>query len=208
MDQNPIKLVKLSYRYKLLCNVVAQENMPIEALLKTHNIRDSILFLKSAWDELPQRVLQNAWKKIKYWDDNEFDADDNIPLSELFASDHSYNDQIQEVNTLLSKIGLSSNLTLEEIEEWNADSIEEEDEIEEVDTHNGESDIETVETTKMSYPEAIGSVNALIKWCAENNETHHMPNLVVLRTNIVKTHFTKNTKQTTLSSYFKPVEHR
>ncbi|XP_039969014.1 jerky protein homolog-like [Bactrocera tryoni] len=51
MDQNPIRLVKLEYRAKLLWNIVAQENIPVENILKGHSIRDTILLLKLAWDE-------------------------------------------------------------------------------------------------------------------------------------------------------------
>lgn len=61
MDQNPIRLVKLGYRNKLLCNIVAQENVPVENILKAHSIRDAILLLKSVWDELPQAVLIKAF---------------------------------------------------------------------------------------------------------------------------------------------------
>lgn len=64
MDQNPIKITKLKYRYMLLASVVSQEDESVHDALKNHSIKDAILYLKTAWDELPQTVLQKAWTKI------------------------------------------------------------------------------------------------------------------------------------------------
>lgn len=201
-----IKLVKLSYRAKLLYNIVAQDGIPVEDLLKAHNIRDAILMLKNAWDDLPSTVLQNAWKRIKNWDDGEYEAEDDIPLSELAASHEIYGVILDEVQSLLSKIGLNANLTLNEIEEWNDDSIEDEEELIEI-GDDVESDVELSEQAeKVQYTEAIQSVNTLIKWCESNNNTDEMSDLLNLRAKIVQNYFTKPKTQSSLTSYFKPVQ--
>lgn len=42
MDQKLIRLAKLGYRTKLLCNSFARENVPVEKVLKSHTIRNAI----------------------------------------------------------------------------------------------------------------------------------------------------------------------
>lgn len=206
MDQNPIKLVKLAYRTKLLCNIVAQDEIPVEDLLKAHNIRDAIMMLKNAWDELPQTVLQNAWKRIKNWDDGEYEAEDDLPLSELAASHEIYSSSINELQSLLLRIGLNTDLTSGEIEEWNEDLIENEEEFPGIEDED-ESDVEfVVENEKVQYTEAIQCVNTLIKWCENNNDTDEMSTLLNLRAKIVRNYLTKPKTQTNLNSYFKPME--
>lgn len=51
MDQNPIRLVKLAYRTKLLCGIVAQDNVSVEDLLKAHDIRKAISLLRTVWEK-------------------------------------------------------------------------------------------------------------------------------------------------------------
>lgn len=206
MDQNPIKLVKLAYRTKLLCNIVAQDEIPVDVLQKGVNIRDAIVMLKRAWDELPQTVLQNAWKRIQNWDDKEYEMEDDIPLAELAASHAIYGASIKEVHSLLLKIGSSADLTFNDIEEWNDDFIENDEEFPEIEDDD-ESDVEAVkETEKVQYTEAIQSVNTLIKWCENNNETGELANLLNFRAKIVQKHFSKPKTQASVTSYFKPME--
>ncbi|XP_018793737.1 PREDICTED: jerky protein homolog-like, partial [Bactrocera latifrons] len=127
MDQNTIRLVKLEYRAKLLWNIVAQENIPVENILKGHSIRDAILLLKLAWDELPRAVLIKAWKNIKQWDDDQYDSEDEIPLLTLIRSNSSHDVTLREVQSLLSKVG-GVDVSSEDIENWNDDQNTEDDE--------------------------------------------------------------------------------
>lgn len=199
MDQNPIRLVKLAYRTKLLCGIVAQDNVSVEDLLKAHDIRKAISLLRTVWDELSQSVLQNAWKKIKNWDESEYNSEDDTPLSKLNSSVDVYNAAAQEVQSLLAKLKLNTDLSLEEIGEWNADKMDEENALSGVE----ESDIEIAEQIPtVSYSEAIESVNKLIKWCDYHNDTNQMSYLFELRTKIVKTFLSKPKKQTSLTNYF------
>jgi DDE superfamily endonuclease/Tc5 transposase DNA-binding domain/CENP-B N-terminal DNA-binding domain len=204
MDQNPIRLVKLAYRTKLLCSIIAQENIPLEDALKAHSLRDAILLLKLVWDELPQSVLVKAWKKIKNWDDSEYDEEDNVPLSELIQT-NDLTSTLKDVQLLLSKVGLGTELSIDEIEKWNEDETTEEDEDGEID--DNESEEETVpETPKVTYTEAIESANTLIKWYEKNNNVSQVANLLEMRANIVKDYINKDKKQVNLTSYFKPID--
>lgn len=202
MDQNPIKITKLKYRNSLLANVVAQEEVSVHDALKNHSIRDAILLLKSAWDNVSPNVLEKAWSKILNWDDKDFDGEDDIPLSELIASKSVYDETIAETQMLLSKLGIDCSLTIEEIEDWNADMVEDESEC---DMESGdESDHAQPEETRIQYEEALNAVNTLIKWTGKDMEqsNKHLSNLLTLRTDIVKQHFSKPQKQTKLDQFF------
>lgn len=72
MDQSPIKVTKMKYRKLLLESVVAKENTPIEKSLKEHTIRDAIVMLKDAWEDIPNILLQRAWSKIQDYDKDDY----------------------------------------------------------------------------------------------------------------------------------------
>lgn len=206
MDQNPIKITKLKYRNKLLAGIVAQEGVSIHDMLKNHSIRDAILLLKLAWDELPQSVLQKSWSKLLNWDDEEYDGEDDVPLTELFSSTDIYSDTIQETQHLLARLAIDCEVSTDEIEEWNADEVDEnamdtdmEDEV------SAEDDVnEDIQNPAVRYTDALNAVNTLIKW----NEHHknltnkHMSNLLELRSDIVKNHLANEPKQTVLTNFF------
>ncbi|XP_029404952.2 jerky protein homolog-like [Bactrocera dorsalis] len=190
MDQNPIRLVKLGYRSKLLCNIMAQKHLTIALTLKQHSIRDAIMLLKSAWDELPQTVLINAWNKIRKWGDNEYDEEDNIPLAQLIET--SVNDEyaqlLQEVSLLLERVGNNTVIDSEDIENWNDDK-ETADEIEILsDTSDGE---EVSQEPKVTYAEAIQSVNNLIHWFKHENDANQVSDLLNCRTKMVRKYIAK-----------------
>lgn len=201
MDQNPIKVVKLIYRNMLLSNAVAQVGSSVDDTLKKHSIKDAILYLKVAWDQLPQTVLQKAWTKIVNWDEKEYEEEDNIPLSELIPSKSIYDELIIETQQLLSQLGVEV-LSVEEIEDWNVDVVDEEVDSEPSEEENPEE--ESDET--VPYGVAIEAVNDLLKWCAKDVQygQKHVANLIGLRSDIVKKHFSKPQKQTTLDNFFAP----
>lgn len=203
MDQNSIKITKLKYRNMLLAGIVAQEDVPVHDLLNALNVRDAILLLKSAWEDLPQSVLQKSWSKIFEWDDNESDAEDNVPLSELMQDNDVYNEVLQETTQLLSKIAVDVSLSTKEIEEWNDDELDEDD-TEDISDDEDENERGACSEPPVSYTDAINSVNALIKWSEYNREysNAHIANLIQLRTDIVKKEFAKPKTQTKLTSFF------
>lgn len=68
----------------------------IHDLLKQQSIRDAILLPELAWRELPQSVLKNAWSRILNWDDNQYDAEDEVPIAQLMAFDNEYQSLVDE----------------------------------------------------------------------------------------------------------------
>lgn len=207
MDQNPLRLVKLGYRSKLLCNIVAQETVPVEKILKAHTIRDAVLLLKLVWDELPQEVLTKAWNKIKKWDDDQYESEDEIPLAEMILSNSPYNDTLREVQLLISKVGDNVDIGINEIINWNNDEISENNDDSEVtDNENDVSIIEeNVQRSKVSFSKAVESINNVIKWFESNKDANQVADLVNMRTKMIKSYYTKEKKQTSLDCFFKPL---
>lgn len=204
MDQNPIRRTKLAYRKHLLSKLVANEDLAINDFLNGHNVREAILILKLVWDELPQSVLEKSWSKILNWDENEFDDEDDVPLSEI--RDSYYNNIIRETSNLLSTIAPNAGLNLEEIEEWNEDISQEDSsdvEPESEDSGCDEPKDDEIKNT-VSYSTAIASVNNLINWCTQDNvfSAKHLSNLMSIRTDIVNGHVKATQIQTKLTNFF------
>lgn len=208
MDQNPIKITKLKYRNMFLTKIVAEENVSIHDILQKHTIRDAVMLLKSAWDDLPRSVLQKSWSKILNWDENQFDEEDNIPLSDLIPSYDIYKGIVHETQQLLLNIATDSMCSLDDIEEWNDDIFEESDM--DVDVDNEEEvdpDGDSInESPPVAYSDALTAVNTLIKRSEHNKEysNKHIANLIELRTDIVRNQFVKPHKQTLLTNFFSP----
>lgn len=202
MDQSPIRSTKMEYRKLLLQSVVAKENVPVEQSLKEHTIRDAIVLLKDAWEKIPTGLLQRAWSKIQDWDKDDYTDEDLVPLSTLTTPSDHYEQVTGDVQSLLTQIANGNEVTVQEIEEWNVDSM---DSAELDDADGSDSEEEEVEVVKISHAEAIDNANKLIEWCTQNEKfgLKHTFNLMSLRSDIVAAHTTKDTKQTTLTKYFK-----
>lgn len=201
MDQNPIKVTKLSYRNQLLASIVAQEGLSIHELLQKHDLRHAILLLKLAWDECTQSVLQKAWHKLLNWDNHQYDDEDDIPLSVLFPPDPFYNRIFEETQQLLTRLAPDCTLSAEEINAWNADSLDEN----ETDTGTGQDEDNVSEAPEfVPYNDAICAVNTLIKWNEYNTNfsNKHISQLLELRSDIVKSHSERRLHQNKVTDYF------
>lgn len=207
MDQSPIKVTKMKYRKLLLHYVVTKENAPIEKTLKEHTIRDAIVMLKDAWEDIPDRLLQRAWSKIRDWDKDHYTEEDLEPLSTLQTQPDYYGQIASEVETLLNQMAPRNDaprndVTMQEIEEWNIDAM---GNAELEDVESSDSEEEATAEAKISHLEAIDNANNLIKWCSQNEECglKHTFNLMNIRSDIVTLHVNKDMKQKTITEYFK-----
>lgn len=185
----------------LVSKILANQDTEIHDLLKQHSIRDAILLLDLAWKELPQSVLKNAWSRILNWDDDQYDAEDDVPIAQLMASDNEYQSLADETHQLLLSIAPNSDLNRDDCDEWNDDQLVEGDI--ETESDDDESEIEP-EVESISYHDAITSVNTLIKWCEGNNQqgNKHMAGLLALRFDIVAKHFSQTKIQKHVTDYF------
>lgn len=205
MDQNPIRIVKLKYRNRLLSSIIGNEDKSIRDMLKQHSLSDAILLLDLAWKDLPESVLKNSWFRLMHWDDNEYDDADNLPLAELFQSNNTFEEVVNETQQLLLNIAPTCNLTSEEVNEWNEYVADETDCEMDSEDENEAMDDTVGQIISVPYDEAIKSVNQLMKWCQGHEQgAKHMSNLLNLRTDIVTKHLATPQIQKQVTDYFQP----
>lgn len=203
MDQNPINITQTKCKKLLLSKVVAQENEPIDVLLKKHSIKDAIINLNEAWNTLDDSVLIKAWRPLFEWRDDEFDEEDLLPLSKVRTE--IYMEQLKDLQVILNRIsGPGDNeMSIEEVKEWN-ENLSVENETSASDSSDDEMDYCEMDLQKVSHNEAIQHVNSLLKWCNDYGQSaSFISNLNGLRAQIVEVMLKKEKKQTTMNDYFK-----
>lgn len=205
MDQNPIKCTKLAYRSKLLTQLIG-DGGEVDKLLKNHSIRDAIILLKQAWDEVPETVLKKSWSKLLNWDSDQYESDDDLPLAQLIQSNQDCNDLLRINQDLLAEIMPNNSIiSIHEIENWNEDVFIDGSDAEESD--DGVSDGSHPDVTDLSpvisHSEALQSVNNVIRWCKNSDmfSSKHMSNLLRIRNDIVVSNLNKSKKQTNITDY-------
>lgn len=103
MDQNALRLTKLHYRNRLLKYVVASGENMAESL-KSLTMKDAIIYLNQAWQQLDPSIIKKCWNNI--FNENDIDEDD-LPLARLQEQRISQNSEpiVQETIELLQLIG-------------------------------------------------------------------------------------------------------
>lgn len=79
MDQNAIRITKLFYRKNLLTDLLS-EDKEFSETLKNYSLRDAVLNIAMAWNNVNTTVIKKCWNNILDIDD---DDQENIPLSVL-----------------------------------------------------------------------------------------------------------------------------
>lgn len=206
MYQNPIKLTKLNYRSMLLSQLIA-EGGDLKVRLKSFSIRNAIMLLKQAWDDVPERVIKNSWSKLNNWDSDQYESDDDdVPLAQLLQKDQDCNGALQAAQALLTEIEPTNNISTADIEIWNNDVLDDDPahDLNSDDESSGSSEFDDREVLPVvSTSTAIESVNNLIKWCtySESFSAKHTSNLLALRNEIVIAETNKRKKQTAITDY-------
>lgn len=209
MDQSPINVLKIKYRNQYLASIVAQENKTIEECVKEHTLRETTIYLKNAWNELPGSLIQNAWNKIRNWNDDDFDLEDNEPLSNYVTSVQNFEETLNEMQNLLNRIAPNCEMSLADIDLWNEDNNDGLAE-DEYDT-DGDDDVESIlegaaaVEPKISNLAALDFINGLIKY-AEQNEAFgkvHLQNLYTQRSDVMNIQAKQPLKQNKIMTYFK-----
>lgn len=132
MDQGPICITKLKYRQKLLenvfCKMTENPDLSIFDALRLHTIKDAIIFMKDVWDKISDDSLKKAWKPLLHRDDENVNMIDEEDDDETVLSEMSeYAAAIQMSRTLLNRMFPNAVFSLDEIENWNEDKVEESD---------------------------------------------------------------------------------
>lgn len=84
MDQNAIRILKLNYRKRFLCHILAslEENDDFGKCIKNFTLKDAVILAANAWNKVKQTTLQSCWKKILLAE-NEWETEDELPLAQL-----------------------------------------------------------------------------------------------------------------------------
>lgn len=90
MDQNALRLTKLYYRKSLLSSVVSKGE-GIANALKTLTLRDAVIHLHMAWQQLQPSVISKCWHNILGKNTDE----DDIPLARLREIWNSSNERAE-----------------------------------------------------------------------------------------------------------------
>lgn len=208
MDQGPIKHLKMIYRNRLLSRVVNQSSNTDESvlsLLKKHSIRDAIILLKEAWDDISTSTLKSCWGKVLDYDEDDYTDEDMIPISELMQNASV----MAETQRQLEAINPDHAFTIEEIDEWNNDLVDENDPIDDASDSDEESgemvDDAAATDTKTTHTAALNHLNELLKWCNDHAEygEKHITALLNIRPDIDKAIKNQPTKQTTINDFFR-----
>ncbi|XP_015833636.1 jerky protein homolog-like [Tribolium castaneum] len=96
MDQNAIRLIKLFYRKSLLTHILSNNEENVVKVLKGINLKDAVSLLCNAWGSLIKTINNNS--------DNEYDAEDLIPLIELRRSMLSLAEEVTDVSDMLNEL--------------------------------------------------------------------------------------------------------
>lgn len=181
MDQNVIQMIKNNYKKKILLNAISRE-ANISETLKQLNIKDAVLTVSDAWDEVGKQAIKSSWKKMwpSITEDDETWEEELIPLQELIR---------------LATIP-NAGLTREDLEGW----FEENPEMYETHLTDDELLNDTVQTdsssdeevvfhavTTVKSEDALNSVDICIKWAQENVKSCDMvANLRKMRDEVIK----------------------
>lgn len=183
MDQGVIAKTKRVYRKELLRQLLLSEKdeESVIAFTKKLNLKDCCNFLVSAWANVTQENLSNAWNKL--WPKTE-----NIEIS---IEDHVENVNIEQIVELCHAIPGFEQCDITDATEWiNSDEndpgyqIYNEDEILSVITEeNGpedDSDEEQDLDSGPSHADALTALELAMKWYEKQSESC-MPQLMVLK---------------------------
>ncbi|XP_055380074.1 jerky protein homolog-like [Condylostylus longicornis] len=168
MDQNVIRITKLNYRACLLSSILSTtNNSDIITAIKNINLKEVVINLTAAWNKIDKEMILKCWKNILKED--EFDDEDEIPLSILMRDDLDINVRTKELALLLNTAD-TNEYSLEDIQRWNRDEITDNENysVSSEDTNLTENVIETVEA-KISDYEALEALNKTIQWAADND---------------------------------------
>lgn len=122
MDQGVIEWLKRRYRKKYVGSLLDKTEGGCSLLeaMKSLTIKDAIYTVASAWDEIKQKTLQKAWKKI--WpslkQSDSADKDDAEPTSSAEVDPEAEENDVAETLQDLQELQHGVQLQLTDVEKW------------------------------------------------------------------------------------------
>lgn len=203
MDQNALRLTKLFYRKHLLSTILLTKDN-IQEALKRLSLKDAVINLSSAWDELNPAVIKKCWNNILS-NNTEFDAEDELPLNELRRKWKSEEeaDVVVDAMTLLEAIE-PQEYTSKDIEEWNRDPAEiEEVEVQDFSEESESENLDGGEDHKVTHLAAMEALQTVLTWATCNGlEISHIISLKNIYEKAILLNASVKKVQTKITSYF------
>lgn len=184
MDQNLIENIKVSYRKRLLNNIILHEGEEIITILKQFNLKDAVNNLDQSWRTITSKNIKKSWTPL--WPEiteREESDDENIPLSELQKKLCPISQEdLKKITESLRIIDPDNSIiNSEDITKWAVgekeyviDLTEEEliqdalgSNIENVEGPSESEDDVNIERVKHSH--AVNAFSLTIRWAEENN---------------------------------------
>lgn len=173
MDQNVINLTKLHYKRSLLAHVVGSKDF--EKAMKEVNLRHAVQFLYSGWKNLCPTKIAKCFRAIMP-SSEEWDSEDNIPLSELRLQYQSSSSEMEILQSMLNIISPQEFFSNDEITDWVLDKNFE-SQNQNVSDEESEAEIPEALSSqpKVKCEDAIKSFDTCLKWAEQNEvDTEHI----------------------------------
>lgn len=204
MDQNAIRVTKMSYKKSLLCHIMGGSG-DYDKALKSFTLKDACVLLKHSWNNVREAVIKTCWSKIS---DENWISEDDIPLAMLqqnLNSTESPEDGITlEFMRDLVQNSMSINLTNNNLNEWieeNHNTDNEDGSVTLSEDDEGEIYEETVD--RITNVEALTYLNKCILWAQQKGiADEKVIQLTDLRNDALEL-CTNSVKQTTIKDFFK-----
>lgn len=119
MDQNLIQNIKVRYRKNLLNHILQENDTNITSVLKAFNLRNAVVFLNSAWQDITKNNIAKSWSKLlpEASIEGEWEDEDHVPLIQLREIDTT----CQDINSIYSTLSILNPSTIfcnAEINDW------------------------------------------------------------------------------------------
>lgn len=118
--QNVIQNVKITYRKRLLQEVLLQEDDDIIKCLKNNSLKDAVFSLAECWTQLLEKLIKKSWfLSTTDTDFNEWEEEALMALANLREAG-------RELVELVNRVNRANDLIEEaEVEKWARDDEEE-----------------------------------------------------------------------------------
>lgn len=202
MDQNVLRLTKLFYRKSLLNSLITKSETIADAL-KSLTLRDVVIHLHIAWQQLDSSVITKCWHNILGRTRDE----DDIPLSRLKESmeNEIIKTEVNDTIKLLETIQ-PVKYNVQDVEEWNEDIIRENIDFDINENVDSESDCEDlgVLEKKISHSEVLDALNTVSTWANQNHVgISEIVSLKKLEEKALALNLYQRKTQTKITSFFK-----
>lgn len=204
MDQNAIRITKMSYKKSLLCHIIGGGE-DYDKALKSFTLKDACIFLKHSWGNLREEVIKTCWSKI--FNENCISEDD-IPLAILRQNINSTETPEEGITVdfmrELVQNTMHINLTNDNLNEWIEESYNTDNEDESLTlSEDDEAEIHVEKVDQISNSEALTYLNKCILWAQQKDlADEKVLQLTDLRNEALEL-CTNSVKQTTIKDFFK-----